>query len=121
MKLYWVTTDDHDEDWFIIALSAKSACKFHENEEGYNPGEATAEEILYIPETIETEVGWPDSETLVMLGAKFIRPDNPRIVEIAGRKFVEGMLESLINERCDDLFEEAGYGRLNKTKKPPVI
>jgi hypothetical protein len=25
IQLYWVTTQDHDEDWFIFADSAKSA------------------------------------------------------------------------------------------------
>ena len=25
MKLYWVTTEDHCEDWFILASSAKEA------------------------------------------------------------------------------------------------
>jgi hypothetical protein len=25
MKLFWVTTDDHDEDWFVVASSLKKA------------------------------------------------------------------------------------------------
>jgi hypothetical protein len=31
MKLYWVTTDDHDEDWFIVASSSQAACNAHED------------------------------------------------------------------------------------------
>jgi len=31
MKLYWVTTEDHEEDWFVVAISAKEAAKFHED------------------------------------------------------------------------------------------
>jgi len=31
MKLYWVTTEDHEEDWFVVAISTKKAAKFHED------------------------------------------------------------------------------------------
>ena len=37
--LYWVTTDDHGEDWFVIAGSQEEAVRFHEQEEGYDPGD----------------------------------------------------------------------------------
>src|ERR1017187_4216908 len=40
VKLYWVTTQDHDEDWFIFAESAKSARAYHEEYEGYGKGDA---------------------------------------------------------------------------------
>jgi hypothetical protein len=40
IKLYWVTTHDHDEDWFILAESAKSARAYHEYYEGYDKGDA---------------------------------------------------------------------------------
>ena len=46
MELFWVTTEDHDEDWFVVASSAEEASRFHEDAEGYDPGDATAEEIL---------------------------------------------------------------------------
>ena len=71
-KLYWLTTEDHDEDWFVVASSAGEACKFHEDAEGYAIGDATAEEILSIPENIPAESGWPSDELLVAVGAKFI-------------------------------------------------
>jgi hypothetical protein len=50
----------------------------------------------------------------------FLLNDQTRVVEIEGRKFCEGMLEATINEINDDLFEELGDARLNKTKKPPL-
>lgn len=118
MNLYWVTTEDHHEDWFIVASSLKEACKFHEDYEGYDPGEAKAEKVLTIPKGIFTEKGWPSEELLIELGAKFISKDNIRVVEIEGRKYSEGMLESLIREICDDEFEARDGDRLNETKKP---
>ena len=120
MKLYWVTTEDHDEDWFIVAPSPTEASQYFENFEGYNPGDAEAEEILDIPENVSAETGWPSKEILLEVGAKFLLNDQTRVVEIAGRKFCEGMLEATINEINDDLFEELGDERLNKTKKPPL-
>lgn len=118
MKLYWVTTEDHDEDWFVVASSTEVAAEYHENMEGYDPGDATAEEVLNIPDNISTEVGWPTHECLLSLGATFLREEQTRVVAIAGRKFCEGMLASVINEVVDDEFEARGGKRLNNTKKP---
>jgi hypothetical protein len=120
MKLYWVTTEDHNEDWFIVASSSKEASKYHENMEGYEPDDAKAEQILDIPENIPAETGWPSDELLLAVGAKFLLNDQSRVVEIAGRKFCEGMLEAILNEITDDAFEERGDERLNKTKRSPL-
>ena len=120
MKLYWVTTEDHDEDWFIVASSPEEASKYHENMEGYDPGDAKAEEILDIPDNVPAKTGWPSDELLLEVDAKFLLNDQSRVVEIAGRKFCEGMLEATLNELNDDLFEESGDERLNQTKKPSL-
>ena len=120
MKLFWVTTEDHDEDWFVVAPSAEEASRFHEDAEGYDPGDATAEEILSIPENIPAELGWPSDEFLVVVGAKFIAENPSRVVEIDGRKFGEGLLESFLNELEDNAFEQRGLERLNKTPKPSM-
>lgn len=117
MNLYWVTTEDHHEDWFIVAATSEEACEFHENSEGYDPGEANAEKVLNIPKNLYMETGWPSEELLITLGAKFIQKGNIRVVEIEGRKFSEGMLESLICEICDDQFEAYRGDRPNKTQK----
>ncbi len=115
--LYWVTTEDHDEDWFVVASSPEQAAWFHEREEGYDDGDAFAEKVLDIPSETEAEAGWPSHELLLELGAKFLREDEPRVVEIAGKKFTEGMLGSLIDGIVDDLFELRDGNRPNETKK----
>ena len=118
MKLYWVTTEDHDEDWFVVASSPQEASKYHVDMEGYDPDEAKAEEVLDIPENLSAEIGWPSDELLFAVGAKFLINDQYRVVEIDGKRFCEGMLNAIVNELNDDLFEEHGEGRLNQTKKP---
>jgi hypothetical protein len=110
-------TADHDEDWFVVAGSAREAAKFHEREEGYNPGDAWAEVVKAIPKGVDAELGWPPEELLQALGARYLNEDSPRVVEIGGRKYCEGMLQSHIDEVTDDVFEEQGLGRLNNTVK----
>ena len=117
LKLYWATTEDHDEDWFIVASSAKGAARLHENLEGYESGYATAEFVMDIPESLAAEKGWPPEELLLGLGAKFVGDDPTRVVEIAGRKFCEGLLEGTILTLHDDRFENLGQGRPNQTKR----
>jgi hypothetical protein len=117
MKLFWVTTDDHDEDWFVVASSPKKAAHYFENYEGYGPGDADAEEKLDILDKISTETGWPSDELLLELGARFLMKGDTRIMEIGGRRFIEGMLEAIVNEVTDDMFEMLRNERPNKTKK----
>src|ERR1035441_6388328 len=46
IKLYWVSTDDHDEDWFIFAESARQARAYQEHYEGYDKGDANSRLIV---------------------------------------------------------------------------
>jgi hypothetical protein len=117
MKLYWVTTEFHEEDWFIVADSAKEAARIHEDWEGYDPGDAIAEHILDIPDKFPAEKGWPSTELLKALGAKFIDDGPARVVEISGRIFCEGLMDATITSITDEIFERQGHGRVNKTPK----
>jgi len=117
LKLYWVTTEDHHEDWFIISSSKDEASKLHEEFEGYEMGSASAQEVLSIPDNISVEAGWPSEDVLFSVGAIFIKEDEPRIIEINGKQFAEGMLEAHLKESDDDIFELRGEERLNQTKR----
>jgi hypothetical protein len=65
--LFWVTTDDGDEDWFIIARSAKEAERLHEDLEGYDRGDACAEPVADIPEKWQSHpCGWPDLKSSLL-------------------------------------------------------
>jgi hypothetical protein len=108
MNLYWVTTENHAEDWFIIADSAEEAATFHEDAEGYDPGDATAEMILQISPEISADTGWPSEEILRSCGAEFLSVKTPRIVDIDNRRFCEGLMESTISTLDDNMLE--GYG-----------
>ena len=122
MNLYWVTTEDHAEDWFVLANSAKEAATFHEDAEGYAIGDATAEMILKIPDGITANSGWrwPSDAILKSCGAKFLSEAPTRVVEIGNRQFCEGLLQSTIRTLDDDRFEALGEGRPKETKKSDI-
>jgi len=118
MILYWVTTDDQYEDWFVLAPSPEEATQYFENYEGYNLGDAEAEEILEISDDLQVEKGWPSRELLEKLGFNYyLSDDHTRVVEFLGRKFIEGSLEAIMNEIQDDLLEEHSGERPNNPKK----
>ena len=117
VMLYWVTTTDHDEDWFIFAKSKQSAAKFHADYEGYGPREAVAEPILAAPDTAGPFPRHAQIDDLTALGFEILKGgDHGRSVKYGDRTFVEGHLESLIAEIDDNTSEAAGEGRPRSTK-----
>jgi hypothetical protein len=82
--VYWCTTSESDEDWFVVADSARRASRFHEAAEGYDRGEAYAERIMGLPDELRVEggwrdgpkgkvykdAGWPSDELLIACGAE---------------------------------------------------
>jgi hypothetical protein len=58
--LYWCTTPDGDEDWFVVARSAAEAARFHESAEGYASGDARAERVAALPGALLVKAGWRD-------------------------------------------------------------
>src|SRR5215470_16426622 len=78
MNLYWCETSDHEEDWFIVAPSAKEACRLHETVEGYDEGDAHATFLRRIPREAHAVPGWPDHTLLRTLGAIFLSETTPR-------------------------------------------
>jgi hypothetical protein len=117
LKLYWCWTDDHDEDWFIVARSARQARRFHESQEGYNHGDAGSALVAHVPAAFQSEryVGWPRRSLLEGCGAEIERWQTPRIVRIGGIRYAEGMLEHEVLLRTDDIAELHGRGRPNRT------
>ena len=117
VTLYWVSTADHDEDWFIFAKSTRSAAKFHEDYEGYDPREAVAQPILEAPDTAGPFPRHAQIEDLAALGFEILKGgDHGRSVKYGDRTFVEGHLESLIAEIDDNNSEAAGESRPRGTK-----
>jgi hypothetical protein len=119
LRLYWCETDDHDEDWFVVARRAHEARRFFQDAEGYNDGFVTAQFILVLPDELQNAKhrGWPANDVLIACGATILRAETPRVIEIDGVQFVEGMLEHRLLELTDDQLEMRGQGRPNRTAR----
>ena len=94
MKLFWVTTKDHDADWFVVAENGSDAAAFFSDAEGYDSGKAAAEMVIEIPGDMHAEEGWALDELLLYLGGEFVYESMPRVIEFHGKLYVEGGRES---------------------------
>ena len=111
LHLQGSATDEHDEDWVIVAASEEDACYLHEDEEGYGPGDARATFIYLIPAHLNPSRGWPDHALLEALGAKVLDRKTPRVVELNGELYEEGGMDEVVNRVHDDRAEAQGQGR----------
>ena len=117
LNLYWCETDDHDEDWFIVARSEEEACNIHESAEGYDDGDTEASCICPIPTSLKAHAGWPDRALLEALGAEFIRTSTPRIVRLKGATYQEGVMDAVIERVSGESTREGGDGEPEGTKQ----
>lgn len=99
MNLYWVTTEDHHEDWFVLAKDPQNAEVFFEEYEGYDDDTAFA--LLVCTVNIsEAGADWADHALLESLGAEIQEMDSGRVVQLLGETYAEGMLDGIIRQ-CD--------------------
>ena len=100
VKLYWVTTDDHDEDWFIFADSARQARAYHEDYEGYDKGDAHSRLIVSNVTLKEFMNGTPPCharfEDLYQIGIEAGTIPGRRKGRFNGEIFRNGILEAII-------------------------
>jgi hypothetical protein len=122
LKVYWCETDDHHEDWFVVARRAAEAVRFFRAYEGYGDAHVRAELAMVLPTGCQDDRlrGWPARELLEAGGARIVRWETPRVVERGGRRWVEGMLEHQVLLVTDDLFERRGRGRPNGTRRSRI-
>jgi hypothetical protein len=100
VRLYWVTTEDHAEDWFVFADSARKARAYHEHYVGYDKGDAHSRLIVSDVTLKEFQNGTPPCnaqfQDLVGFENAGTIP-NRRGVKFNGEIFREGILEAIID------------------------
>jgi hypothetical protein len=101
VRLYWVTTADDGEDWFIFAASAKSARTYHEDYEDYGKGDANSRLIVSSVTLEKFMNGTPPChaqfQDLFQIGFRNAGTiPNRRKVRFNGEIFREGILEAII-------------------------
>jgi hypothetical protein len=123
IHLYWVTTDDHDEDWFIFARTPRIAASYHENYEGYDTGDAKADLVIARVELQRYEQGPPPCHAqiadLITLGFEVVGGDpHQRSVRFDGELYVEGHLQALLIQATHKLRKVQNIRRSKGTKDP---
>ena len=113
IKLYWVTTADHDEDWFIFAESARQARAYHEDYEGYGRGDARSRLIVSNVRLTKFTNGEPPCHAqmreLFAVGFEDAGSvPNQRSVRFEGKTYTEGMVESPVELERNQLAVTAG-------------
>jgi hypothetical protein len=109
LKLYWVADPLHEDDWFVVARTARDARRFFAYDCGDDVVNSNAcTRIATLPpamQKVDDEVfnivddhcaGWPSHETICACGGSFDEEEQPRIVRLKGRIFREGGLDAVI-------------------------
>jgi hypothetical protein len=100
VRLYWATTADHDEDWFIFAESARQARAYHEHYEGYDKGDANSRLIVSDVTLKQFMNGTPPChaqfQDLFQIGFKNAGSPNRSRAGLNGEIFRDGILEAII-------------------------
>lgn len=86
LLLFWTSTADHHEDDFVVAASAEEASEFHENDVGYDPGDAKSERLEVVQGSYESP-SYADHKLLARLGYKKITESQPVVFAKHGRVF----------------------------------
>ena len=100
IKLYWVTTGDHAEDWFIFAGGDLQARAYHEHYEGYGKGDAHSRLIVSKVTLKEFMNGTPPCharfEDLYQIGIEAGATPGRCKGRLNGEIFRNGIIEAII-------------------------
>lgn len=97
-RLYWVSTKDGDENWFVISHNIRSARAFHEYYEGYDSGEAKAELIGTVNKQYDPDKSYHAQTWMLKdMGFEIMSNDrwSGRIIRKDGRIYREGIMENV--------------------------
>jgi hypothetical protein len=126
VRLYWVTTADHAEDWFIFGASARQARAYHEDYEGYDKGDANSRLIVSDVTLKEFQNGTPPChaqfQDLFQIGFKNAGAiPNRRRAGFNGEIFRDGILEAIIELGRQQQAIENGSVQVERASSSTVI
>lgn len=103
VKLYWVSSIDHDHDWFVFAANGREAQAFHERVEGLRGphGDSANSRLIVSRVTLKKyESGPPPCqarfEDLYQIGLEAGTIAGRRKGRFSGEIFQNGILEAII-------------------------
>ena len=128
MTIYWLTTPDKHEDWFVVAVDQYVAERYFSEMEGYSISHVYAKEVCPLeieePEYKNEEAYFPSHTTLINNGFEAISEDEPMVYWKNGHKYCQGNIlqRILINEgRVQEgvyivAVQNTGLYKIGKTK-----
>lgn len=128
VHLYWCTTLDHEEDWFVVARSAAEARDAFSAQAGYDRSEVRAEDVCDVPDRALAQNGHsaavpltPDLDMLSTLGGEMLTMRSPYVFRFDRELYIEGSPDVERYQRIDDALEAEGRGRPNGTRRKPGV
>jgi hypothetical protein len=77
-KLFWCSTEDHANDWGVVARDAEEAGRFFATEEGYRLSQVHTDLVVVLPRVRQTDVAkWPTLELIASVGCAFVHGEVP--------------------------------------------
>ncbi|MFT7560400.1 MAG: hypothetical protein ACI93R_002320 [Flavobacteriales bacterium] len=92
MKLFWMNSFDHGEDWFVVARSPKLARCFYAREMGYDEidDEITALEVCKVPGfTDKIKSFFADSDVITRCGGELVLYDNADLLDVINKEILQ--------------------------------
>lgn len=115
LRLYWCSTEDAAEDWFVIAPTMEDARAFFA--EATSTSLEVSARLIFVLRTLrEMVIGWPTEKVFAAAGVEMLRFKPPRVAKHGDDLFVEGAIHFLQEVREDNIAEAAGQGRPNETR-----
>lgn len=94
MNLYWVTSKDHSEDWFVVSDSSANACVFFANYEGFDleTDEIEALFVCLVPEEVGLDQTDHANQALLEACGGIVKEfDDHDLLKTLSREFLDGL------------------------------
>lgn len=94
MHLYWVTDDQNDEDWFVVAPSARAARRFYADDLDMDYSAVLSADLVAKNVSGDrTEAGWATDAEIESVGGTVWHGPNHSEAVVGGEVYVEGSLQ----------------------------
>lgn len=88
MRLFWIESMDHSEDWFVVGQNSRHARYFYASEMGYDEvdDEITALEVCEVPDFPDIdEAFFADSNIIEHCSGELVIYDNADLQKVIGK------------------------------------
>ncbi len=115
MRLFWMNSLDHGEDWFVVGLTSRHAREYFSCEMGYDEieDEITALEVCEVPDFPDMEdTFFADSDIIKHCGGELIHYDNADLLNAIDKELLQQIdADSRLVKINNTIFVEGNVAR----------